>query len=78
MNLHSYVDILINRAIELIDQYPYRDTLKDVLISHKLAVAKYIRNQLQEDIIADQLSFKEYLDPFDFDKKTNLFKKTKS
>ena len=38
VNLHSYVDILINRAIELIDQSPYRDTLKDVLISHKLAV----------------------------------------
>ena len=27
-------------------------------------IAEYVRNQLQEDIIADQLSLKEYIDPF--------------
>ena len=27
-------------------------------------IAEYIRNQLQEDIMNDQVSFKEYIDPF--------------
>ena len=27
-------------------------------------IAEYVRNQLQEDIIADQLTIKEYIDPF--------------
>ena len=27
-------------------------------------VINYIRNQLQEDIVADQISMEEYLDPF--------------
>ena len=28
------------------------------------AIEEYIKNQIQEDIIADQISFKEYIDPF--------------
>ena len=28
------------------------------------AIKEYIKNQLQEDIIADQISVKEYIDPF--------------
>ena len=28
------------------------------------AIKEYIKNQLQEDIIADQISLKEYIDPF--------------
>ena len=28
------------------------------------AIAEYVRNQLQEDIMADQISLKEYTDPF--------------
>ena len=31
---------------------------------NKKAIEEYIKNQLQEDIAADQISFKEYLDPF--------------
>lgn len=31
---------------------------------NKERIAEYIRNQLQEDIAYDQLSFKEYIDPF--------------
>lgn len=27
-------------------------------------IKEYIKNQLQEDIIADQISLKEYIDPF--------------
>ena len=31
---------------------------------NKKAIEEYIRNQLSEDIAADQISFKEYIDPF--------------
>ena len=34
-------------------------------------IEEYIKNQLQDDIAADQISFKEYLDPFTGDKNTN-------
>ena len=30
----------------------------------KKAIAEYIRNQLQEDIAEDQMTLKEYMDPF--------------
>jgi len=33
-------------------------------------IAEYIRNQLQEDIMSDQLSIKEYIDPFTGSKNT--------
>ena len=36
----------------------------DTVGANKEAVAKYIRKQLDEDVIADQISFKEYMDPF--------------
>ena len=36
----------------------------DTVGRNKTAIAEYIKNQLQEDIAADQISFKEYLDPF--------------
>lgn len=36
----------------------------DTVGRNKEAIAKYIREQLQEDIIADQLSLKELIDPF--------------
>ena len=50
----------------------------DTVGRNKETIAKYIRNQLQEDIMADQLSFKEYLDPFDPDKNTKPGKKPKA
>ena len=31
---------------------------------NKTAIAKYIQNQIQEDQIAEQISMKEYIDPF--------------
>lgn len=31
---------------------------------NKQAIEKYIKNQLQEDMISDQISLKEYTDPF--------------
>ena len=36
----------------------------DTVGRNKKAIAEYIRNQLQEDIVEDQISFKEYIDPF--------------
>ena len=36
----------------------------DTVGRNKERIAEYIRHQLDEDIMADQLSFKEYIDPF--------------
>ena len=36
----------------------------DTVGRNKKQIAEYIRNQLQEDISTDQLSMKEYIDPF--------------
>ena len=42
----------------------------DTVGRNKHAIEGYIRNQLQEDIVADQISFKEYIDPFTGSKNT--------
>ena len=31
---------------------------------NKKMIAEYIRNQLKEDMISDQMTIKEYIDPF--------------
>ena len=36
----------------------------DTVGRNKAAIAKYIQKQLEEDQISDQISIKEYLDPF--------------
>ena len=36
----------------------------DTVGRNKTAIAEYIKNQLQENIAADQISLKEYIDPF--------------
>ena len=36
----------------------------DTVGRNKKAIEEYIKNQLQEDISSDQISFKEYIDPF--------------
>ena len=36
----------------------------DTVGKNKKAIEEYIRNQLQEDIMSDQISLKEYIDPF--------------
>ena len=41
----------------------------DTVGRNKKAIAEYIRNQLQEDIADDQISLKEFIDPFTGDKK---------
>lgn len=42
----------------------------DTVGRNRKVIAEYIRNQLQEDIMEDQISLKEYIDPFTGDKKT--------
>ena len=41
----------------------------DTVGRNKEKIAAYIRNQLQEDVAVDQISFKEYIDPFKGKKK---------
>ncbi len=36
----------------------------DTVGRNKDRIARYIREQLQSDVVADQISFKEYIDPF--------------
>ena len=40
----------------------------DTVGRNKKAIAEYIRNQLEEDRATDQISMKEYFDPFTGDK----------
>jgi len=42
----------------------------DTVGRNKKVIAEYIRNQLQEDIASDQMTLKEYIDPFTGDKNT--------
>ena len=42
----------------------------DTVGRNEKKIAEYVRNQLQEDIVADQLSLKEYIDPFTGSKNT--------
>ena len=41
----------------------------DTVSRNKKAIEEYIKNQLQEDIANDQISIKEYIEPFTGDKK---------
>lgn len=41
----------------------------DTVGQNKKAIAEYIRNQLEEDYTVDQISLKEYIDPFTGDKR---------
>ena len=40
----------------------------DTVGKNEKKIAEYVRNQLQEDIATDQISLKEYVDPFTGDK----------
>ena len=40
----------------------------DTVGRNKKIIAEYIRNQLEEDCASDQMSMKEYMDPFTGDK----------
>lgn len=36
----------------------------DTVGKNEKKIAEYVKNQLQEDIVNDQISLKEYIDPF--------------
>ena len=46
----------------------------DTVGRNKKIIAEYIRNQLEEDYAADQISIKEYADPFTGDKNKKAYK----
>ena len=43
----------------------------DTVGKNEKRIAEYVRNQLQEDIANDQMTLKEYIDPFTGSKNTN-------
>lgn len=56
INLHSYVDTLFLKAIELIDRSPYNDSIHNALIEHKLAIQimdEILENNTNENITAE-------------------------
>ena len=46
-----------NVLTEIDSQYPY-------MTKNEKKIAEYIRTQLQSDIVDDQMTLKEYIDPF--------------
>ena len=44
--------------------YSNRGYYVDTVGRNEKAINEYVKNQLQEDIAADQISIKEYMDPF--------------
>ena len=50
--------------------FSLRATYVDTVGRNKKAIKAYIANQLQEDQIADQISLKEFVDPFTGSKNT--------
>ena len=47
----------------------------DTVGKNKKVIEEYIKNQLQEDIASDQISIKEYMDPFEKNEKQKEEKK---
>ncbi len=47
----------------------------DTVGRNKKVIEEYIRNQLQEDIVAEQLTMMEYIDPFTGEENKKLSKK---
>ena len=46
-----------------------RAIIIDTVGKNKKAIEEYIKKQLQEDIATDQISIKEYVDPFEKEEK---------
>ena len=47
-----------------IESFGVKGFYVDTVGRNKKVIENYIRNQLQEEIVADQISMEEYLDPF--------------
>ena len=44
--------------------YPTYEKIVKASSGNEKAIKEYVRNQLQEDIASDQISIKEFTDPF--------------
>ena len=56
INLHSYIDTAVSKAVELINASPYNDNIMDVILEHKLEVSildEKLDKQENEDITKD-------------------------
>ena len=74
-NFHGVIACLYGRHANL--KYKYgnrhfwaRGYYVDTVGRNKKAIKAYIANQLQEDQVADQISLKEFVDPFTGSKNT--------
>ena len=61
--------IIFDRHVDLKNKYGNRHSLArgyyvDTVGRNKKQVQEYIKHQLDEDQVADQMSIKEYIDPF--------------
>ena len=52
-----------------IDIFGVKAIMWDTVGKNKKAIEEYIRKQLQEDIATNQISIKEYVDPFEKEQK---------
>ena len=52
-----------------IDIFGVKAIMWDTVGKNKKAIEEYIRKQLQEDIETDQISIKEYVNPFEKEQK---------
>ena len=56
INLHSYVDIIISKLVQMINESPYQDNIKDILSEHKFEVSFFeemLDNQPKEAVCAE-------------------------
>ena len=52
-----------------IEIFGAEDIMLDTVGRNKERIAQYIKNQIEEDKIMDQMALKEYFDPFNVEKK---------
>ena len=52
------------KGIEIIEAFWCRGYYVDTVGKNAKKIQEYIRNQIQEDLEYDQMSLKEYIDPF--------------
>lgn len=53
INLHSYIDTLVSKIIELLIASPYNDSLSDIILEHKLEISIFdekLEKQEKEDV----------------------------
>ncbi|MEK4496042.1 MULTISPECIES: IS200/IS605 family transposase [Ureibacillus] len=65
LSVSSFVGYLKGKSsLMIFDLFWCRGFYVDTVGRNKKVIEEYIRNQIQDDIIADQLSMEEFIDPF--------------